>query len=133
MVLQRRVFHVCTPKLASESLGHQHMGAMYHRGRSQIASTSESHGGDLIMQRYDQSGWRIGLLQCLREPDKSEDKTESEFDYSTMAVESDWEPKGCVACSQSRRLKIQQNARRCSVYSGFDEDVGGINGGEYHG
>ncbi|RRT52599.1 hypothetical protein B296_00033961 [Ensete ventricosum] len=53
-------------QLASdESLGHQHMGVVYHRGRSQIASISESHGGDLIIQRYDQSGWRVGLLQCL--------------------------------------------------------------------
>ncbi|RWW57429.1 hypothetical protein BHE74_00035787 [Ensete ventricosum] len=39
-------------------------GVVYHRGRSQIASTSESYGGDLIIQRYDQSGWRVGLLQC---------------------------------------------------------------------
>ncbi|RZS21909.1 hypothetical protein BHM03_00054615 [Ensete ventricosum] len=31
---------------------------------SGIASTSESHGGDLIIQRYDQSGRRVGLLQC---------------------------------------------------------------------
>ncbi|RZR77414.1 hypothetical protein BHM03_00002480 [Ensete ventricosum] len=60
-----RVFRVCASKLASdESLGHQHMGAVYHRERSQIASTSESHGGDLIIQRYDRSGWRVGLLQC---------------------------------------------------------------------
>ncbi|RWV78008.1 hypothetical protein GW17_00061090 [Ensete ventricosum] len=65
MVLQRRVFRVCASKLASdESLYHQHMGVVYHRGRSQIASTSESHGGDLIIQRYDRSGWRVGLLQC---------------------------------------------------------------------
>ncbi|RZR94315.1 hypothetical protein BHM03_00022989 [Ensete ventricosum] len=65
MVSHRRVFRVCVSKLASdESLGHQHMRAVYHRGRSQIASTSESHGGDLIIQRYDQSGWRVGLLQC---------------------------------------------------------------------
>ncbi|RRT81388.1 hypothetical protein B296_00001880 [Ensete ventricosum] len=40
------------------------MGVVYHRWRSQIASTSEFHGGDLIMQRYDRSGWRVGLLQC---------------------------------------------------------------------
>ncbi|RRT46705.1 hypothetical protein B296_00031557 [Ensete ventricosum] len=40
------------------------MGAVYHRGRSQIASTSESHRRDLIIQRYDQSDWRVGLLQC---------------------------------------------------------------------
>ncbi|RZS11567.1 hypothetical protein BHM03_00042909 [Ensete ventricosum] len=32
---------------------------------SQIASTSESHGGDLIIQRYDLSDWRVRLLQCL--------------------------------------------------------------------
>ncbi|RWW48523.1 hypothetical protein BHE74_00045393 [Ensete ventricosum] len=35
-----------------------------------------------------------------------------------------------VCCSQSRRLKIKQKARRCSVYSGFDEDVEGISAGE---
>ncbi|RWV94103.1 hypothetical protein GW17_00043393 [Ensete ventricosum] len=65
MVPHRRVFRVCTSKLASdESLGHQHMVAMYYRRRSQIASTSESHGGDLIIQRYDRSDWRVGLLQC---------------------------------------------------------------------
>ncbi|RRT66142.1 hypothetical protein B296_00002553 [Ensete ventricosum] len=65
MVPQRRVFRVCASKLASdESLGHQHMGVVYHRGRSHIASNSESHGGDLIIQRYNRSGWRVGLLQC---------------------------------------------------------------------
>ncbi|RWV83480.1 hypothetical protein GW17_00054902, partial [Ensete ventricosum] len=64
-VPQRRVFRVCASKLASdESLGRQHMGAVYHRGSSQIASTSESHGGDLIILRYDRSSWRVGLLQC---------------------------------------------------------------------
>ncbi|RWW53811.1 hypothetical protein BHE74_00039660 [Ensete ventricosum] len=51
VVPQRRVF-VCASELAlDESLSHQHMGAVYHQGRSQIASTSESHGGDLIIQR----------------------------------------------------------------------------------
>ncbi|RRT35555.1 hypothetical protein B296_00038910 [Ensete ventricosum] len=40
------------------------MGAVYHRGSSQIASTSESHEGDLIILRYDRSSWRVGLLQC---------------------------------------------------------------------
>ncbi|RWW39501.1 hypothetical protein BHE74_00055169 [Ensete ventricosum] len=40
------------------------MGAVYHQGSSQIASTSESHEGDLIIQRYDRSSWRVGPLQC---------------------------------------------------------------------
>ncbi|RRT54087.1 hypothetical protein B296_00043389 [Ensete ventricosum] len=45
VVPQRRVF-MCASKLAlAESLSHQHMGAVYHRGRSLSASTSESHGG----------------------------------------------------------------------------------------
>ncbi|RZR81797.1 hypothetical protein BHM03_00008096 [Ensete ventricosum] len=65
MVPQRRVFRVCTLKLASnESLCHHHMGVVYHRGRSQIVSISESHGEDLIIQRYSQSDWRVGLFQC---------------------------------------------------------------------
>ncbi|RWW83738.1 hypothetical protein BHE74_00007743 [Ensete ventricosum] len=65
MVLQRWVFRMCASNLASnESLGHQHMEVIYHRGRIPSASTSEFHGGDLIIQRYDQSDWRVGLLQC---------------------------------------------------------------------
>ncbi|RRT35512.1 hypothetical protein B296_00058835, partial [Ensete ventricosum] len=64
-VPQRRIFRVYISKLASdESIGYQHMGAMYHRGSSQIASTNESHGRDLIILRYDRSSWRVGLLQC---------------------------------------------------------------------
>ncbi|RRT71981.1 hypothetical protein B296_00020089 [Ensete ventricosum] len=59
----RRVFRVCASKLASdESFGHQHMRVVYHQGSSQIVSTSESHGGDLIILRYDRSSWRVGLL-----------------------------------------------------------------------
>ncbi|RWV81593.1 hypothetical protein GW17_00056969 [Ensete ventricosum] len=60
--VKRRVFRVYASKLASdESLGHQHMGAVYHRG-SMIRAAGE--------------------LDCfsahirLREPDKSEDKAE---------------------------------------------------------
>ncbi|CAL9756246.1 unnamed protein product [Musa acuminata subsp. burmannicoides] len=41
------------------------MGAVFHQGKSSNASTSESHGRDLIMQRYDRSSWRVGLLQSL--------------------------------------------------------------------
>ncbi|RWW10039.1 hypothetical protein GW17_00026440 [Ensete ventricosum] len=55
------------------------MGAVYHRGRIPSASTSESHRGDLIIQRYDWSDWRVGLLSAyirFREPDKSEDEAE---------------------------------------------------------
>ncbi|RWW36717.1 hypothetical protein BHE74_00058238 [Ensete ventricosum] len=29
-----------------------------------IPPRKKSNGGDLIIQRYDQSGWRVGLLQC---------------------------------------------------------------------
>ncbi|RWW87643.1 hypothetical protein BHE74_00003519 [Ensete ventricosum] len=58
------------------------MGAMYHQGRSLIASTSESHRGDLIIQGMIRA---VGELDCfsahirLREPSKSEDKAEWDF------------------------------------------------------
>ncbi|RZR95765.1 hypothetical protein BHM03_00024644 [Ensete ventricosum] len=59
-VPHRRVFRVYASKLASDkSLGHQHMGGVYHRGSSQITSTSESHGGDLIILR-------IGVSPAIR-------------------------------------------------------------------
>ncbi|RWW57238.1 hypothetical protein BHE74_00035981 [Ensete ventricosum] len=80
MVSQRRVLYVCASKLTSdESLGHQHMRVVYHRGRSQIASTSESHGGDLIIQDMIEVVGELDYFSAhirLREPDKSEDKAE---------------------------------------------------------
>ncbi|RZR99689.1 hypothetical protein BHM03_00029277 [Ensete ventricosum] len=57
---------MCASKLAlDESLSRQHMGAVYHRGRSQIASTSESHGGDLIIQRCKETDSRAMGLAAL--------------------------------------------------------------------
>ncbi|RWV88130.1 hypothetical protein GW17_00049808 [Ensete ventricosum] len=48
----RQVFRVCASNLASdESLGYRHMRDVYHQGRILNASTKESHGGDLIIQR----------------------------------------------------------------------------------
>ncbi|RWV81527.1 hypothetical protein BHE74_00049106 [Ensete ventricosum] len=82
MVSQRRVFYECISKLGlDKSLGYQHMGAVYHQGRSQIASTSESHGENLIIRGMVRV---IGELDCfsahirLREPGKSGDKAEGE-------------------------------------------------------
>ncbi|RWV92361.1 hypothetical protein GW17_00045274 [Ensete ventricosum] len=65
MVPQRRVFRVHASKLASdESLGHQHMGVVYHRG-SMIGAAGE----------FDCFSAQIHL----REPDKSEDKAKQDF------------------------------------------------------
>ncbi|RWW46760.1 hypothetical protein BHE74_00047287 [Ensete ventricosum] len=98
MVPQRRVFRVCASKLASdENLGHQHMRVVYHLGRSQIASISESHGGDLTIQRYDRSGWRVGLLQCshsFKGADKSEDKADGVEASVERGKEATTSPEG---------------------------------------
>ncbi|RWV87724.1 hypothetical protein GW17_00050252 [Ensete ventricosum] len=45
---------------SDESLGRQHMRAVYHRGSSQIASTSESHGGALIILSGVEASGRKG-------------------------------------------------------------------------
>ncbi|RWV91159.1 hypothetical protein GW17_00046576 [Ensete ventricosum] len=42
------------------------MGAVYHRGSSQIASTSESHGGDLIILRISVSPATRWRRPCIR-------------------------------------------------------------------
>ncbi|RRT37134.1 hypothetical protein B296_00052042 [Ensete ventricosum] len=80
MVAQRWVFCVSTLNLTSnESFGHQHMGAVYHRGRSQIVSTSESHGGDLIKRGMVRMTGELDCISAhirLREPGKSKDKVE---------------------------------------------------------
>ncbi|RWW49915.1 hypothetical protein BHE74_00043862 [Ensete ventricosum] len=78
------------------------MRAVYHRGRSQIVSTSESYGGDLIIQRYDWSGWRVELLQCshsLKGAGKSEDKAEG-----GTSVES------LIPCSHGGRVLVIKGA-----------------------
>ncbi|RRT36932.1 hypothetical protein B296_00036928 [Ensete ventricosum] len=108
-------------KLASdESLGHQHMGAMYHRGSSQITSTSESHGGDLIIQRYDRSSWRVRLLQyshSLTEPDKLEDRAECKaMDSRAMGLAAPWYRRGgtfvesSIPCSYGGRALVVKGA-----------------------
>ncbi|RZS25515.1 hypothetical protein BHM03_00058733 [Ensete ventricosum] len=98
MVPQRRVFRVCASNLTSdENLGYQHMGVVYHRGRILTASTRESHGGDLIIQRYDQNDWRVGLLQCLYLLKGARQvRGQGRFDYSTTAAKSSWEPRGVL-------------------------------------
>ncbi|RRT60753.1 hypothetical protein B296_00033858 [Ensete ventricosum] len=90
MVPQRRVF-VCASELASDgSLSHQHMRAVYRRGRNQSASISESHGGGC--DHVNDQELLGAPLWCmigatgeldyfsayirLREPDKLEDKAE---------------------------------------------------------
>ncbi|RWW71296.1 hypothetical protein BHE74_00020959 [Ensete ventricosum] len=60
MVSQRQIFRVCALKLASdENLGHQHMGAMIPPREKSIVSTSESYGGDLIIQRCKATDSRV--------------------------------------------------------------------------
>ncbi|RWW47506.1 hypothetical protein BHE74_00046493, partial [Ensete ventricosum] len=69
---------------------------------SQIASISESHGGDVIIQRYDRSSWRVGLLQCshsFKGVDKSKDKAEGE-----TSVESS------IPCSHGGRALVVKGA-----------------------
>ncbi|RRT56436.1 hypothetical protein B296_00004516 [Ensete ventricosum] len=113
---QRRVFRVCASNLVlDESLGYQHMRVVYHRGRILSASTRESYGRDLIIQRYMIRA--IGELDYfsiyirLREPDKSEDKAEG-----GTSVESS------ISCSHGGRALVvkgveeEENAEVNSKY-----------------
>ncbi|RZR82135.1 hypothetical protein BHM03_00008488 [Ensete ventricosum] len=92
VVVRRRVF-VCASELAlDESLSHQHMGVVYHRGSSQITSTSESHGGDLI------------ILRCKA------------LDSRAMGLAAPWYCRGetsvesSISCSQGGRALVVKGA-----------------------
>ncbi|RWW51334.1 hypothetical protein BHE74_00042327 [Ensete ventricosum] len=113
MVPQRRVFRVYALKLTSdESLGRQHMGAVYHRGSRQIASISESHGGDLI------------ILRC------------KSTDSRAMGLAAPWYRKGgtsmesSIPCSHGGRTLVVkgaeevENAKTNSKYQDRTEDRG---------
>ncbi|RZR76574.1 hypothetical protein BHM03_00001400 [Ensete ventricosum] len=95
---------MCASNLVlDESLGHQHMRAMYHRGKILSASTSESHGEDLI---YKGMIGAAGELDCisahirLRELDKSKDK-----------VEGGTSVKSSVPCSHGGRALVVKGAK----------------------
>ncbi|RZS12113.1 hypothetical protein BHM03_00043499 [Ensete ventricosum] len=109
MVPQRRVF-VCASELAlDESLGHQLMGVVYHRGRSPSASTSMiGAAGELD---YFSAHIR------LREPDKSEDKAECKStDSRAMGLAAPWYHRGgtsvesSIPCSHGGRALVIKGA-----------------------
>ncbi|RRT85963.1 hypothetical protein B296_00005456 [Ensete ventricosum] len=50
----------------------------------------------------------------------------SKFDYSTIVVESSWEPRSVLQLEQN--IEDSSKARRCTVYNNFDEDIEGISG-----
>ncbi|RWW15549.1 hypothetical protein GW17_00020605 [Ensete ventricosum] len=113
MVPQRRVFRVCTSNLASdESVGYQHIGgAVYHRGRILSASTSASRGRDLIIQRYDRSDWRVGLLQCSH-PLKGARQVRGQGRVVERDEKATMSPEGLSNPKAKRRLERRWTRRR---------------------
>ncbi|RWW59478.1 hypothetical protein BHE74_00033580 [Ensete ventricosum] len=90
------------------------MGAVYHRGRSEIASTSESHGRDLIIQRYDQSGWRVGLLQCSHSL-KGARQVRGQGRVVKMGEEATTSPMGLSYPKAKRRLERRWTRKSTTV------------------
>ncbi|RRT37625.1 hypothetical protein B296_00038654 [Ensete ventricosum] len=128
MVPQRRVFRVCTSNLASdESVGYQHIGgAVYHRGRILSASTSASRGRDLIIQRYDRSDWRVGLLQCSH-PLKGARQVRGQGRVVERDEKATMSPEGLNNPKAKRRLE-----RKIPCSHGGRRKRGRV-GGEYRG
>ncbi|RWW47470.1 hypothetical protein BHE74_00046537 [Ensete ventricosum] len=124
---ERRVFRVCASKLAlDESLGRQHMGAMYHRGRSQIVSTNESHGGDVIIQRYDRSGWRVGLLQCSHSLKGARQDFHGVIDPLLLWRESIGRKRGRGGGECKGKLQVSREGGRAEVKKLHKTDVDGL-------
>ncbi|RWV83571.1 hypothetical protein GW17_00054797 [Ensete ventricosum] len=99
-----RVFHVCASKLApNENLGHQHIGVVYHRGRSQIASTSESHGGDLIIQRWSKGARKLRRVRRGSATQKAKCRLERRWTQRSATV------------PQRRIYRSQRKGHRCKA------------------
>ncbi|RWW85525.1 hypothetical protein BHE74_00005782 [Ensete ventricosum] len=93
------------------------MGAVYHRGRSQIVSTSESHGGDLIIQRYDQSSWRVRLLQCSHSfKGARQVRGQGRLNYlkAKRQLERRWTRRS-TTLPQRRIYRLQRKGYRCKA------------------
>ncbi|RWW65813.1 hypothetical protein BHE74_00026865 [Ensete ventricosum] len=127
VVPQRWVF-VCASEFAlDESLGHQHMGVVYHRGRSPSASTRESHGEGRTIGA-------AGELDCfsahirLSELGKSEDKVEwskgarkrrrvqrgSATQKAKRRLERRWTRRSATV-SQRRIYRLRRKGRKCKA------------------
>ncbi|RZS16289.1 hypothetical protein BHM03_00048261 [Ensete ventricosum] len=126
VVPQRRVF-VCASKLAlDESLSHQHMGAMYHRGRSPSASTNESHRGDGIMWMI-RSCWELHFDKQYNGKDYRFKECET-TDSRVMGLAVLWYRRGgtfveaSIPCSYGGRVLVAkgveevENAKANSKY-----------------
>ncbi|RWV92936.1 hypothetical protein GW17_00044644 [Ensete ventricosum] len=72
----------------------------------------------MVLKRYDQGSWRVGLLYCLnllKEPDKSKDKAECKTtDSRAMGLVAPWYHKGrtfmelSILCSYGGRALVMK-------------------------
>ncbi|RRT51342.1 hypothetical protein B296_00049881 [Ensete ventricosum] len=110
----RRVFRACASNLASnESLSHQHMGVVYHRGKSQIVSTSESHGGDLIIQSY------LKNIEVLKQVVERGEKATTSLEGLTYPkakrwLKMRWTPRSATV-PQRQIYRSRRKGRKCKA------------------
>ncbi|RZR74087.1 hypothetical protein BHM03_00031793 [Ensete ventricosum] len=89
-------------------------GAVYHLGSSLITSTSESHGRDLIILRYDRSSWRVGLFQCSHSL-KGDQQVRGQIRVVGRGEEATTRLVGLSYPKAKRRLERSWNRRSTTV------------------
>nr|ABF70096.1 hypothetical protein MBP_81C12.30 [Musa balbisiana] len=90
-----------------------------------------------LFETYSKKDFKVYEAMLIKAPTSIHpvhairDCSGSKFDYSTTTTESSWKPRDMLHLKQ--KIKDSTNVKRCSVRKGFDKDVDGISGGEYHG
>ncbi|RWW50272.1 hypothetical protein BHE74_00043483 [Ensete ventricosum] len=118
MVLQRRVF-VCASELAlDESLSHQHMGAVYHRGRSPSAITKENCYEDtVVLKQVIERGEEATISPVVLNYPKAKCQCKA-TDSRAMGLAAPWYRRGGTSVESSIPYS---HGGRALVIKGDDE------------
>ncbi|RWV78178.1 hypothetical protein GW17_00060880 [Ensete ventricosum] len=122
MVLQRRVF-VCASELAlDESLSHQHMGAVYHRGRSPSAITKENCYEDtVVLKQVIERGEEATISPVIYRSQRKGCRCKA-TDSRAMGLAAPWYRRGGTSVESSIPYS---HGGRALVIKGDDEKFNG--------
>ncbi|RRT35345.1 hypothetical protein B296_00050296 [Ensete ventricosum] len=103
--------------LISEMHLTEELRAVYHRGRILSASTKGSHGGDLIIQRYNRNDWRNTkvMKQVVERGEEATTSLEGlSYPKAKPRLERRWTRRSVIV-PQRRIYRLRRKGHRCKA------------------